>query len=662
MPERQRGGGVDENVQRAAPCTRAALDDTGGDTGHASRPLRLSRLICYRRQVTGFRRVALLQSHQQLPAWHSYYVPDLVELCALAAVIRDDVDDVTIPLAPTDRDPFATFARFVDRRRPDLVGVSVFTGSAVAALTYAEIAKRAGAVVVMGGYHPSALPEEVLASPSVDLVVRGEGEEAFAELVRSGSPEGVGGVSYRRDGSIVHNPGRQPIADLDAVPLPLRELRPPRCGLSGLDYHTDTLYTSRGCRFRCVFCANHLVGGPFRERRLERVLCELETITPPRRGPWKYVKFWDSCFLSDPERVLALCDLIRAHTFERYFRFVVESRVEDVVRAADILKPMRAAGFVRVGCGVESPNRETHLHLRKGLNLAHVGRAAQLLEAASIQFSKLLIVGHEGEGEADILAYPDYSLQHGVRLQNTTFFVMTPYPGTELAADLERRGQIGSRNWDLYNNFAAVISPGGLSADRLQVLHAAVALKYGALRRFVAGKSVGSAVGKCMEPLLLLAKVELMRGALPLPEIAGRMYDALAVAAAPSAYGRRPRRRRRPSDRVAFRFHAAARGSIVVGAVCADGDEELVIRDAPRRLPGPRRRVELHVSLDRLAGLAARLDYRRLSADLLTLHWRPSAFRVAWLPSTARELAKVLLAAAGMAAFHLGKTLTFRHR
>jgi len=123
----------------------------------------------------------------------------------------------------------------------------------------------------MGGYHPSALPEEVLASPYVELVVRGEGEEAFAELVRSGSPEGVGGVSYRRDGSILHNPGRQPIADLDAVPLPLRELRPQRCGLAGLDYHTDTLYTSRGCRFRCVFCANHLVGGPFRVRRLAAV-------------------------------------------------------------------------------------------------------------------------------------------------------------------------------------------------------------------------------------------------------------------------------------------------------------------------------------------------------------------------------------------------------
>ena len=610
----------------------------------------------------GFRRVALLQSHQQLPAWHDYYVPDLVELCMLAAVVRDDVDEVTIPLAPTDRDPLATFERFVRTRRPDLVGISAFTGGARSALAYAEIARRAGAVVVMGGYHPSALPDEVLASPHVDLVVRGEGEEALAELVRTGSPEGVGGLSFRRAGAIVHNPRRPPIADLDAFPLPLREIRPPRCGLSGLDYHTDTVYASRGCRGKCTFCANHLIGGAWRERRLDGIVAELETMTPPRRGPWKYVKFWDSCFLSDPERVIALCGLIRERALEKHFRFIVETRAEDVIRAADILKPMRAAGFVRVGCGVESPNRSTHLHLRKGLNLAHVGRAAELLADANIQFSKFLIVGHEGEGEKDILAYPDYALEHGVRLQNTTFFVMTPYPGTDLAADWERRGLVESRDFDLYSNFAAVVSPDGMPAGRLQVLHAAVALKYGALRRFVAGKPVADAVAKCMEPLLLLAKVELLRGALPEGEIAGKMLDALSAAAAPSAHGRRPRRRRRLGDRVAFRFHARGRGSVVVGAVDRDGEQELVVRDGPERLPGPRRALEVHVSLDRLVTLGARLDYRLLAADAMTLVWRPAGFRLGWLPSFARELGTVLWAAAGLVAFHVAKVLTFRRR
>jgi magnesium-protoporphyrin IX monomethyl ester (oxidative) cyclase len=611
--------------------------------------------------VGGFHRVALLQSHQQLPAWHDYYVPDLVELCMLAAVVRDHVDEVTIPLAPTDRDPFATFGRFVRERRPDLVGISAFTGGARSALAYAEIAKQAGAVVAMGGYHPSALPEEVLASPHVDLVVRGEGEEALAELVRTGSPEGVGGVSYRRNGEIVHNPRRPPIADLDAFPLPLRELRPPRCGLPGLDYHTDTVYASRGCRGKCTFCANHLIGGAWRERGVDGIVRELETMSPARRGRIKHVKFWDSCFLSDPERVVALCGRIREAGLQRRFRFVAETRAEDVIRAADILPAMRAAGFARIGCGVESPNRSTHLHLRKGLNLAHVARAAELLRDAGMQFSKFLIVGHDGEGEADVLAYPDYALEHGVRLQNTTFFVMTPYPGTDLAADWEARGLVESRDWDLYNNFGAVVAPPGLSAGRLQVLHAAVSLKYGALRRFLAGKTVADAVAKCMEPLLLLAKVELQRGTLTPGEVAGRLLDALTAAAGPSAHGRRSRRRRRPGDRIGFRFHAAGRGSVVVGAADRDGEEELVIHSGPGRIPGGKR-PEVHVSLDRLVALGARLDYRRLTADALTLYWRPAGFRLAWLPSFARELATVLWAAAGLAAFHLGKAVSFRHR
>jgi len=92
------------------------------------------------------------------------------------------------------------------------------------------------------------------------------------------------------------------------------------------------------------------------------------------------------------------------------------------------------------------------------------------------------------------------------------------------------------------------------------------------------------------------------------------------------------------------------------------GEDELVVHDGPERLPGPRRALEVHVSLDRLVVLGARLDYRLLAADTLTLYWRPAGFRLGWLPSFARELGAVLWAAAGLVAFHLGKVVTFRRR
>jgi magnesium-protoporphyrin IX monomethyl ester (oxidative) cyclase len=614
--------------------------------------------VGYDGAMAGFRSVALLQSHLQVPAWHIYYVPDLVELCMLAAVVRDRVDDVAIPVSPTDRDPYATFERFMRARRPELVGISSFTGGAVTARTYAEIAKRLGAFVVVGGYHASALPEEVLRLPHVDAVVRGEGEEAFAELVRSGSPEGIPGVSHRGNGGFVHNPQRPPIADLDAFPPPLREIRPPRFGLAGLDYHTDTIYGSRGCRGKCVFCANHLVGGAWRGRSLEQQIAELETIRPPRRGRWKYVKFWDSCFLEDPERVAGLCTMILGRDLNRQFRFIAETRAEDVVRAAEILPLMRRAGFVRIGCGVESPSRATHRTLRKGLNLSHVERAAELLTAANIQFTKFLIVGHAGESEADILAYPDYSLDHGVRLQNTTFFVMTPYPGTELAASYRERGLIESEDWNLYTNFGAVVAPNGIPSTRLQVLHAAVGIRYGALRRFLAGKGMVRAAEKLVEPLLLLTKVELVRGLRSSADIAAAMHDALA-AAGTSGSRTRPTRRRL-SDRLALRFHLADGRSVAVGVVERGGEQELAFRAGPARLDSRRRHFELHVSLERLVALGQSLDYQRLGSDGMTLYWRAGRFGPLRVPTFAADIGRVLAGVGSQLAFNLRVVLTGR--
>lgn len=69
-----------------------------------------------------FDSIALLQSHQRVPPLHDYYISDLIELCGLAAVVRDQVDDISIPVTPTDRDPLGAFARFMRRRTPPPVG------------------------------------------------------------------------------------------------------------------------------------------------------------------------------------------------------------------------------------------------------------------------------------------------------------------------------------------------------------------------------------------------------------------------------------------------------------------------------------------------------------------------------------------------------------
>ena len=108
---------------------------------------------------------------------------------------------------------------------PDLVGITMSATEHSEGLEIARLAKAQGAVTVLGGYHPTAIPDELLSHSQVDMVVRGEGEITMRELVEKGGPQGVRGISYREDGQIIHNPDREFIEDLDSLPFPARHLR-----------------------------------------------------------------------------------------------------------------------------------------------------------------------------------------------------------------------------------------------------------------------------------------------------------------------------------------------------------------------------------------------------------------------------------------------------
>jgi len=611
-----------------------------------------------RMPMAAYQKVALLHSHPRIALTHEYHIADLVELCGLAAFIRDRVGDVWIPVTPNDRTPLATFKRFLRDRRPDLVGISSFTCSAKSALEYAEIAKRHDAHVVLGGYHPSALPQEVLGSEFVDTVVRGEGELTFRDLVSGVPLEDIAGLSYRNGSGFVHNPDRPLIDDLDALPLPLRGIRPPRFGLAGADYHADTIYASRGCRAKCTFCANHLVGKSWRMRSNESVLAELLTILPPSKGDWKIVKFWDPNFMTDADRVEKLSDLILEHGLERYFRFIAETRIEDVIRAEPILPKMRRAGFVRIGCGIESPNRETHKLLKKGINLSFVDRAAQLLTSADMLFSKFLIIGHPNEAVSDVLRYPEYSISHGVELQNTTFMIMTPYPGTEIARQYTDLGIVKVLDWDLYNNLGAVIEPDGIDTLQLQALHSAVSAAYGMQRRFLLGKRFADVVVRLLESLLVQSMMARVNSSYSQRDIVDSLWWALDSIRGSWERQIDPRRKSRFLDRATAVFHCSGREPISVGVVQTGENERLRIRAVDPSAVAEARRI--HMDLARLAGLGDRLDLRRVVHDILALYWNPRAFRLSWLPTFAREMGKLGIVFAGMVGFHLRTSIACR--
>lgn len=410
-----------------------------------------------------FKNVCLLKSQQKYDIPQAVILSDLIEICYLAGMVKDDVDSVTIPVDIYASNPFHDFERYLRTHRADIIGISSMTGAYSNALKYAKIAKKHNLFVVLGGYHSTALPGEVLKSPYVDAVIRGEGEFTFKELVNEGPSEGVQGLSFKDNGNVVHNPDRDVIANLDVVPHPLREIRPRRFGSKSNDYSLDTIFTSRGCRIKCSFCSNDMVNKNWRHRSPENVIEELKMIHSTKKR--KILKIWDANVLTDVDRMERIVDLMGENNLTN-FKIWTESRTTDIIRAERIMQKLCDIGLRHVSLGIESPNPETLKRIRKGTTPKTTERAIEILNDYKIKIQGYFIIGHLNETVEDIKRYPEYARMLG--LKQVAFMVMTPYPGTRIYNEYKKEKAINSYRWDMYNNFGTVVEPNKIDLKTLK--------------------------------------------------------------------------------------------------------------------------------------------------------------------------------------------------
>ncbi len=410
-----------------------------------------------------FKNVCLLKSPQKYDIPQAIILSDLIEICYMAGMVKGDVDSINIPVNIYASNPIHDFERYLRTHRADIIGISSMTGAYSNALEYAKIAKKNNLYVVLGGYHPTALPDEVLKSPYVDAVIRGEGEFTFKELVNEGPSEGVLGLSFKDNGNVIHNPDRDVIANLDVVPHPLREIRPKRFGSKSNDYSLDTIFTSRGCRVKCSFCSNDMVNKNWRHRSPENVIEELKMIHSTKKR--KIIKIWDANVLTDVDRMERIVDLMFENNLTN-FKIWTESRTTDIIRAERIMQKLHDIGLKHVSLGIESPNLETLKRIRKGTTPKTCEKAIEILNDYKIKIQGYLIIGHLNETVEDIKRYPEYARMLG--LKQVAFMVMTPYPGTRIFDEYKKEKAINSYRWDMYNNFGTVVEPNNIDLKTLK--------------------------------------------------------------------------------------------------------------------------------------------------------------------------------------------------
>jgi anaerobic magnesium-protoporphyrin IX monomethyl ester cyclase len=333
----------------------------------------------------------------------------------IAASIKPLVGKVTLLDLRYERafqDPGALSA-FI-RREIDLVCVSIRWQTQFERILdfVSQLPKEITTVV--GGYQATLEVEHLFERcPNIGAVVRGEGEEIIKQFVTGVPLEDIRGLSYRRDGRIVHNEN-QVLPDLTHIAFPDRSLRRHDYywtqGGARLSRHTfDTVLTTRGCPFKCKFCTFSLnpLGQKreYTERPIESVIEELKTVTAD------IVLFSDDNMFTNPARAERLCDLILENGIRK--TFVVQARI-DVARHRRLLDKAQQAGFKVFLIGVESPHDRILGQLQKGITQQQIREALAVLTQYDFHLHGYFIYGNIGETEEEMLYIPKFAKEIGL--------------------------------------------------------------------------------------------------------------------------------------------------------------------------------------------------------------------------------------------------------
>jgi radical SAM superfamily enzyme YgiQ (UPF0313 family) len=320
----------------------------------------------------------------------------------------------------------------------DLVGITFHTPSAFHAYDLAAQFRRRGIPVVMGGPHVTLLPDE--AQAHADVIFVGEAESHWPQFLK----DFESGRYVRRYCSTV------PPA-LDTVPMARKELYHRR------DFTGGRLFATRGCPYDCDFCAVAVMyQRKVRTRPVAAVAKEYASF------PGKTIIFWDDNLASDREYAKALFRSIAP-----YRKWWSSQASIQAGKDAEFLEWAARSGCKQLFIGLESISQKSMNGVRKGFNrVEDYARAIKHIHAHGIAVQAGIVFGFDHDTESIFSETLDFLETAGV--QNATFNILTPYPGTRLYQRLEAEGRILTRDWSKYNGREDVVfQPRRMSPETL---------------------------------------------------------------------------------------------------------------------------------------------------------------------------------------------------
>jgi radical SAM superfamily enzyme YgiQ (UPF0313 family) len=392
-------------------------------------------------------------------------------LAYLGAVAEKAGHQVTVIDCQAEKLTPEGFRNRITQTASDIIGVTATTLLYKSAMKLITIAKRIQpqAVTILGGSHGTFWDENALKEyPSLDIVVRKEGELTFIELVEKieskTSLASVLGITYRSGDKTVRNADRSFIDNLDSIPFPAHHLLP----LENLKHNGKIIFplvSSRGCVYWCDFCSTvRMFGRGYRMRSPNNVVDEMQLIH--EKYGIDQVTFYDDAFSVDRNRVVKICEELHARHLN--LKWDCGTRVDMVDR--ELLETMHNAGCFAVWLGVESGSETILGAMNKKIKIEQTKLAYKTAHQVGLMTIANVVLGFPGETEQT--AIETIRLVKELNPDDVGFYIATPYPGTPMYEMVIKNGWLRITDFDKFDTAGPTFETPQLSMEKLVELRA----------------------------------------------------------------------------------------------------------------------------------------------------------------------------------------------
>ncbi len=343
--------------------------------------------------------------------------------------------------------------------RPLVVGITCMTAHVSRAYEIALWVKAEypDSIIIAGGIHPTALPDEVISHEGVDFVVRGEGEAPLLQLYNAIRGDGdvaeIKGITYIEDGQIRHNPEAPLLPDLNELPMfPHHLFKHPR-------YDHGFLISSRGCPYKCTYCSQRMMtGSTYRYRSADKIIEEMNMLIDEYDQTSIFI--YDDNFCVKKRRVEEVCNKMIEQGIPDKCSVSIQTRADNF--PADLVPLMSKAGFRAAGFGMETASQRLADLIVKEETVEQHLEAVELAKKHGMSVMLFMIYGlpTESQEEREL----SYRVLKEAKTHAPKFNNLIPYPGTPMFNDLRNSDRmVIEKDW---SNFDSTMSGTGSIFDK----------------------------------------------------------------------------------------------------------------------------------------------------------------------------------------------------